>query len=589
MGSLTAAGNTGLTARSFTKLRPVTGFLTVQLRSFLVSGPRMVWPTEYEITELVSPILEKLDIPTQQQRAKEQATQCEYISNLNMYSTANRMRLSGIVCTIGPVSRDPKVLLELIENGMNIARMNFSHGSHEYHAQTMENVRIAARMYKEKHGVDPCVAIALDTKGPEIRTGLLEGDDGRKELSLKAGETIKITTDDSWKEKCTSEVLWLDYKNITKVMVPGKRLFIDDGLISVRCTEVGNDYFLGIIENDGNLGSKKGCNLPGTDTDLPAVSEKDKQDLLLGVEQGVDMIFASFIRNADGVKQIRDVLGEKGKNIWIIPKIENQQGIKNLTEIIDSCEGLMVARGDMGIEIPTEKVFIAQKEMISKCNKAGKAVICATQMLESMVKKPRPTRAEASDVANAILDGADCVMLSGETAKGDFPVICVKTMAKIAKEAESCAWNERKFEDMMRKEAMESMCECNITNTTAISAVLASYKCKAAAIVVLTASGNTSHIVSKYRPSCPILSVTRSPQVARQMQMYRGCIPILYEEERGNDWTKDVDNRVQLAIDFGKRSKFISSGDHVVVISGWRQGTGSSNTVRILKATYQGL
>merc|ERR1712062_886122 len=232
----------------------------------------------------------------------------------------------------------------------------------------MENCRTAAKMYKEKHGVDPNLAIALDTKGPEIRTGLLEGDDGRKELTLKAGASIKITTDDAFKEKCTSEVLWLDYKNITKVMEPGKRLFIDDGLISVKCTEIGSDHFIGLIENDGNLGSKKGCNLPGTDTDLPAVSEKDKSDLLLGVEQGVDMVFASFIRNADGVKQIRDVLGEKGKNIWVIPKIENQQGIKNLTEIIACSEGLMVARGDMGIEIPTEKVFIAQKAMIAECN-----------------------------------------------------------------------------------------------------------------------------------------------------------------------------------------------------------------------------
>merc|ERR1712240_780402 len=529
-------------------------------------------------------ILEKMDVPAGQKKARESSSNIEYVSNLNMYSTSNRMRLSGIVCTIGPVSRDPSLLLELIENGMNVARMNFSHGSHEYHGGTIANCRKAAELYKEKHGVDPCLAIALDTKGPEIRTGLLEGDDGRKELTLKAGASIKITTDDAFKEKCTSEVLWLDYKNITKVMEPGKRLFIDDGLISVKCTEIGSDHFIGLIENDGNLGSRKGCNLPGTDTDLPAVSEKDKSDLLLGVEQGVDMVFASFIRNADGVKQIRDVLGEKGKNVWIIPKIENQQGIKNLTEIINSCEGLMVARGDMGIEIPTEMVFIAQKEMISKCNRAGKPVICATQMLESMVKKPRPTRAGASDVANAILDGADCVMLSGETAKGDFPVICVKTMAKIAKEAESCVWNERMFEDIMRTEAMNTKSECNITNTTAVSAVLASYKCKAAAIVVLTASGNTSHIVSKYRPCCPILSVTRSPQVARQMQMYRGCIPILYEEERGNDWTKDVDNRVQLAIDFGKRSKFISSGDQVVVISGWRQGTGSSNTVRIFNA-----
>merc|ERR1712240_980062 len=527
-------------------------------------------------------ILEKMDIPACQEKAREQATHVEFVSNLNMYSTANKMRLSGIVCTIGPVSREPATLLELIENGMNVARMNFSHGSHEYHAQTMENCRIAARMYKEKHGVDPNLAIALDTKGPEIRTGLLEGDDGRKELTLKAGASIKITTDDAFKGKCTSEVLWLDYKNITKGMEPGKRLFIDDGLISVKCTEIGSDHFIGLIENDGNLGSKKGCNLPGTDTDLPAVSEKDKSDLLLGVEQGVDMVFASFIRNADGVRQIKSVLGDKGKNIWVIPKIENQQGIKNLAEIIASCEGIMVARGDLGIEIPTEKVFIAQKAMIAECNRAGKPVICATQMLESMVKKPRPTRAEASDVANAVMDGADCVMLSGETAKGDFPAICVETMAKIAREAEACLWNERIFEDMMRTDTVGKKGLFDITSTTAISAVLASYKSHAAAIVVLTTSGATSHRVSKYKPHCPILSVTRYHQPARQMQLYRGCIPLLYEKERANDWVKDVDDRVQYAIDFGKRSNFMKGGDNVVVITGWRQGSGSSNTVRVL-------
>merc|ERR1719290_661126 len=393
---------------------------------------------------------------------------------------------------------------------------------------------------------------------------------------------IKITTNEEFKEKCSADTLWVDYKNISKVLTPGKRIFIDDGLISVLAKEIGPDHVVGTVENGGNLGSRKGCNLPGTDTDLPAVSEKDKSDLLFGVEQKVDMVFASFIRDADGVKQVRAVLGEKGKNIWIVPKIENQQGVKNLDEIIACSDGLMVARGDMGIEIPTEKVFIAQKAMISKCNRAGVPIICATQMLESMVKKPRPTRAEASDVANAILDGADCVMLSGETAKGDYPAVCVKTMAKIATEAEACIRNERIFEDMMRAEGKEKPAGFDNTSTTAISAVLASYKCKAAAIVVLTTSGTTSHIVSKYKPHCPILSVTRYGQVARQMQIFRGCIPLLYEKERDADWMKDVDDRVQYAIDFGKRSNFIGSGDNVVVITGWQKGSGSSNTVRIL-------
>merc|ERR1719249_350583 len=497
----------------------------------------MVWVTEHD-HEQDSSILEPMDIPEAQRKAAAATTQVDYTSSLDIYSKAHRMRLSGIVCTIGPVSRSPEILLELIENGMNVARMNFSHGSHEYHGGTIANCREAAKMYKEKHGVDPCLAIALDTKGPEIRTGLLEGDDGRLELELKAGDEIKITTNEEFKEKCTKEVLWLDYKNISKVIAPGKRLYIDDGLISVVCKEIGDDHVIGVVENGGNLGSRKGCNLPGTDTDLPAVSEKDKSDLLFGVEQGVDMIFAFFIRDAAGVAEVKAVLGDKGKNIWVIPKIENQQGVKNLDEIIASCEGLMVARDDMGIEIPTEKVFIAQKAMIAKCNRAGKPIICATQMLESMVKKPRPTRAEASDVANAILDGADCVMLSGETAKGDYPATCVKTMAKISKEAEACMWNERFFEDLMRSEGNHGY---DSTVTTAISTVLASYKCRASAIVVLTTSGKTAHIISKYRPLCPVLAVTRYPQTARQCQIFRGLIPLYYPEPRPEDWQDDVD------------------------------------------------
>merc|ERR1719460_2729224 len=501
------------------------------------------------------------------------------MSELDVLSRAARVRLSGIVCTIGPVSRDPEFLYDMMEAGMNIARMNFSRGDHKCHKETILNCRVANDKYTADKGFGIPLAIALDTKGPEIRTGKLEGDTGKLEVTLETGAAIKITTDDAFMEKCTKDILWVDYKNINKVLKPGKRMYIDDGLISVVAKEIGDNFIIGELENGGNLGSRKGCNLPGTDCDMPAVSEKDKSDLLFGVEKGVDMIFASFIRDGDGVKQIRKVLGEKGKDILIISKVENQQGVKNIDEIIAESDGIMVARGDMGIEIPPEKVFIAQKQMIAKCNKVGKPVICATQMLESMVKKPRPTRAEVSDVANAVLDGADCVMLSGETAKGDYPAVCVKTMAKIATEAEACIWNERIFEDMMRTDATKVT---DTTTTAAISAVMASYKVKASAIVVLTTSGATSHIVSKYKPHCPILSVTRFPQVARQLQIFRGSIPLLYEQERDADWMKDVDNRVQYAIDFGKRSNFIGTGDNVVVITGWQKGSGSSNTVRIM-------
>jgi len=527
-------------------------------------------------------ILPQTDVPPCQFQASRATTMVDYMSNLEITSRAHRVRLSGIVCTIGPVSRAPETLLEMMENGMNVARMNFSHGTHEYHKQTIANCRTAETMYKEKHGIDPCLAIALDTKGPEIRTGLLEGDDGRKELELKAGNTIKIVTDDAFKEKCTDQILWVDYKNIAGVLEVGKRLFIDDGLISVKATEIGDNYVIGLIENGGNLGSRKGCNLPATDTDLPAVSEKDKQDLLFGVEQDVDYVFASFIRNASGVQEVKNVLGEAGKQIWVIPKIENQEGVKNIDEIIEASEGIMVARGDMGIEIPTEKVFIAQKQMIAKCNKAGKPIIVATMMLESMVKKPRPTRAEASDVANAIMDGADCVMLSGETAKGDFPVAAVRTMAAISREAESCFWNENAFMDMLKSERHTMSGAYDITSTSAVSAVLASYKIQAAAIVILTTSGKSALELSKYKPMCPIITITRFPRVARQLQMCQGVIPLLYKQERDSEWMKDVENRIAFATDFGKQRKFIKSGDPVVCVTGWRTGTGSTNTIRIL-------
>ncbi|VDD85608.1 unnamed protein product [Enterobius vermicularis] len=491
-------------------------------------------------------------------------THLEHLSGLKMSDPPSLVRKTGIICTIGPVSRSVDLLQSMIHNGMNIARLNFSHGSHEYHAETIANIREAAQSFS----VPRIVAIALDTKGPEIRTGVIEQGE-TEEIELVKGADICVTTDPRFEKRCSTKCIYVDYKNITNCVKVGSRIYIDDGFLSLIIEKIDTDNLMCKVENGGLLGSKKGVNLPGLKCDLPAVTEKDVHDLRFGVEQGVDIIFASFIRNADGIRVIRKILGEEGKHIKVVAKIESEEGVANADEIIEVSDGIMVARGDLGIEIQPEKVFLVQKKLIAKCNIAGKPVICATQMLESMTRKPRPTRAEGSDVANAVLDGADCVMLSGETAKGEYPLEALKIMHQICREAELAVYRMKHFEEILRVTSKPS--GTNIAHTIAIAATSAAVSCHASAILLVTTTGRTAGLVSRCHPSVPVLAISREDFVARQLHLFRGVFPLYYPEDKDDDWPTDIDRRINYGISVGKERGFIHEGDLLVIITGWRR------------------
>jgi len=497
-------------------------------------------------------------------------TVLEYHSKIDIDETAPVIRSVGIICTIGPTSQKVEQLEALISAGMNIARMNFSHGTHEYHGSTIENVRTAAaKVYPHP------IAIALDTKGPEIRTGMMKSG---KDVTYKKGQALKISCNPAMREQCDENQQYLEYPSLCKSLKAGSKIFIADGMLILEVREVLNDDMLmAEVKCDATIGSRKNCNLPGAIIDLPAVSEKDRSDLLFGVEQKVDMVFASFIRKKEDIFDIRKVLGEEGKNIKIIAKVENHEGITNIDEIVEHSDGVMVARGDMGMEIPLEKVFLAQKLIISKCNKNKKPVICATQMLESMIKNPRPTRAEITDVGNAVTDGCDCVMLSGESANGAYPVEAVTYMHKICKEACSAIHYEKRFQELTASSHSTDTAEI-----VALSAVSAAFKVSAAAIIVLTTSGRSATLLSHFCPNCPIIVITRSAPVARKLHVYRGLFPLEYPYARKGTWTEDIDARLDFGIKKGLDMGFILPSSKVIFVCGYQPGSSTTNTMRIL-------
>jgi pyruvate kinase len=473
--------------------------------------------------------------------------------------TNNNTVRTKIICTIGPRTATHEMLTNLLFAGMNVARLNFSHGDHEYHGNVIRTLQAVTSRTRR------VCAVMLDTKGPEIRTGKLKNGD---EVSLKKGQDFILVADPDFVGDNTQ--VGVAYRNLPKVLNIGDTVLIDDGLISMTVEEIDqqSNTVKCKVNNDGQLGQTKGVNLPGVIVDLPAVTEKDVRDIQFGVKMGVDFIAASFVRKSSDVVELRRVLGEQGKNIKIIAKIENQEGLDNFDEILKEADGIMVARGDLGVEIPLEQVSIAQKMMITKSNRAGKFVITATQMLESMVKNPSPTRAEASDVANAVYDGTDCVMLSGETAKGTYPVEAVQVMVEICREAESCV--------VHLPPSNSNLHELSVAEAVASSAVVAGIHLKSPLIVVLTESGNSARLVSKFKPKAPILAITASDQNARQCMVSHGVFPLLVGSMSGSE------SLIQRCLVAGINLGMCKSGDLVIVISGAREAeSGWTNAMTV--------
>lgn len=455
------------------------------------------------------------------------------------------MKKTKIVCTMGPNTNDRSLMKKLAENGMDIARFNFSHGDHAEQKERMDMLKAV------REEVGRPIAILLDTKGPEIRTGLLKNG---KKVELKEGQVFTLTTREmEGDETCVS----ISYDGLAEDVEAGKTILLDDGLIELNVKSINDTEIVCTVINGGELGQRKGVNVPNVPVRLPALTQKDRADIAFGVEQGVDFIAASFVRSAEGILEIKALLKECGAPfIPVIAKIENAEGIKNIDEIIHCADGIMVARGDLGVEIPAQEVPYLQKMLIQKCNDAYKPVITATQMLDSMIRNPRPTRAEVTDVANAVYDGTDAVMLSGETAQGKYPVEALQMMVEIVKNTE-----EHLDYTALLAKAQENR-KKSISSAIAYSSVATAANLNARCIIAPTATGGTARVVSKFRPQAPIVGVSPNEETLRKMQLYRGVYPV---KSIPCDTTDEVREE---AIYLAKLKGFADVGDIVVMTAG---------------------
>ena len=466
------------------------------------------------------------------------------------------LKKTKIVCTQGPATERPGVIDALIEKGMNCARFNFSHGDHEEHLNRIKMVREAAKR------AGKVVSLILDTKGPEMRLGEFKNGS----VMLKKGSQFVLTYDDTPGDETHVSV---NHKLLYTEVKPGDTLLLSDGLVALKVDEIRGKDIVTVVQNSGKMSTKKRVAAPGVPLGLPPISEQDADDIIFGIEQDMDFVAASFIQRADDVTAIRKLITEHGGHMEIIPKIENLEGVKNFDDILAVSDGIMVARGDLGVEIPAEDVPLIQKDIIQKCNKAGKPVIVATQMLESMTTNPRPTRAEVADVANAILDGTDAIMLSGETAQGNYPVEAVETMSRVAQRIEGSLH----YRSLLSERGIYRL--DNITDAVAHATVQMAYELSAGEIIAPTESGYTAKAISRYRPKADIVAYTTNEQVARHLNLRWGVYSVI-----GHKWN-DEDEMISAATSTAVKRGLAHRGDVTIITSGIKMGMGNTSAIRV--------
>ncbi|KAJ2951984.1 hypothetical protein O0L34_g4247 [Tuta absoluta] len=542
-----------------------------------------MWPTDFDnkIDEF-----DAMELPGQQLLAAQAQTPLDHILNLDIKAPPACLRMTCIMASMGKSTNDIETMEKLMAAGMNIALINVTFGNREEHIETIKMLRQAAKNFSSKKERNYPCAIALRLAGRKIRTGRIAEAFGDT-VELKTGETCRLTTDDTYKEKCSMYTIYIDYLHFSEQMKKKYFILLDNEKILLQVEMISTTTVTCKIERGGKLGSYKDVYVPNVVFDMPNFSERDKLDIEMGIRQQVDIMIASFAHTDSSIDDLRTLLGEKGKKIAIIASIQSVSGYKNLDDILKKANGIMVTRQELGTDIIPKKLVIAQKNIIARANIANVPVFVTAHLLSSMRYNLLAQRSELLDIANCIMDGADGLMLSAETAVGKYPVETVACMNTTCREAESIVWSKQIFYDFVDKTELP----CDQTTGTAIAAVLSAQKSIAAGIVVVTRTGRSAQIVAKYRPRCPIIAVTRHCNVARQLHMWRGILPLIYEATPDPDWVVDVDKRIGFATKWGMSHGFIRIGDPIIVVSGGKQmlhsGSTGSNTMRMIYAANE--